>query len=172
MSTDPMNKIEDEQVRRLLQDQMEGIVSSGLAGLEEIKNPRRQRLSYAAEFPLMAELGELKGGPTARQMTAKMNAAVWKILCNVDEKDSNQGVPDPEWAKVFKDDGIAAKAISYMVTAAVAALGSLGGPVAAALSGAGAKLLIDWILKNVVLKALDEAYQHKLEGYCKFVPAE
>jgi hypothetical protein len=167
-----MDQIEDEQAREILQNQMGEIVAAGLAGLEQIKSPARRRVSYEMEFPFVAELAVRKGGLTARQITAKMNAAVWKILCNVDEKDSSQGIPDSEWGKIFKDDGIAAKAISYMVTAAVAALGSLGGPVAAALSGAGAKLIIDWVLKNVVLKALDEAYQHKLEGYCKIVPIE
>jgi hypothetical protein len=169
---DPMKLIQDSQTRDFLKSQMGDIVHTGLVGLEEIKSKTRKAASYEVEFPFMDEMGIRKGGPNARQIVLKLDAAVWQVLCNINEHDPKQGVPDPQWQKIFSDEGIATKVISSMVTAAIAALAlSLGGPIGAFLTGTLGKSVVDWILKNTVLKALDEAYRNKLEGYCKIVPA-
>jgi hypothetical protein len=174
--------IQDIKLRTAVDADLGDMSSIALADYTRVLNsPYEARAVYEASVPVLRIVKQksFKGGSGGKpevisqtRMAVEVKWAVWNIFCDVKKDSTKKGVPDPDWEKIFSDEGIGTKVIKAAIVAACAALGGLlgvGGVLAGSVLGAEVQ---DFVIKHVVIELLDVENRKMLKKYCECEPPD
>lgn len=173
-STDRLNTIEDPEIRKFLEENLESMASEVDTALRVVRiDPivRQKQIDAAAKLSFSRlEEAILPGkGIDLTQVTKAVDKAIWNVLCNFDP--NNKGIPDPVAAEAITENGVAMQLIDIVIVAAVTALSTAFPLMGAAFATSYGLILRNWLVSTIV-KRLSEASSKHLAVYCARIPAD